>query len=1161
MTATVDPAAATRTATARSWSSVPGLEVLDGEDLQASDPASAPAEGLVVPGGVIKSAAAAADVDVEVMERAIGIALAGGPDEAVGGWRARAACEGMPAERFYPSRPDRGFRELIGVCRNRCPVQAECLGAALASGERLGLWGGTSAAGRVQLRNVLRHAGLFGVTGEAAYVSWEEDGAAGREPTKVAVVGESVRPWAHQVDAVRAVEAAVASGGRCRITMAPASGKTRVGLWSAVALDADRVLVQVPSLSLVGQTVEVWRRDWPAAEFLAVCSDTDRDLSLESTTSAERVRSFVGGAAPGRPRVVVATYQSSPVLVAAGVGFDLAVADEAHHLAGERAKPFAALVRGEISAERILFMSATPRRYRQHGRDLEVVGMDDEGSFGPEVFRLRLSEAVDAGVIADYRVVVAAVDRDTFDRVAARPQLAGIDPQLLAGAIAVVRAMGEFALGSVLSFHSRVERARLFAGLIGPVAEALVADRPAGPGWSGWVHGGTPVGIRQRLLARLGDPATWGVIANDQALGEGVDLPELDGVAIVDPKNSERSVLQAVGRALRRPGGTNKVGTVLLPVLISGATDPSDPIAGVDRAGLDVVAGVLRALRAHDDALGSRLDGTRQLVGHRPAGTTTTAPEMGALLRRRAARGLLQSRVELWVPGGATGELAGAMALHLIREATPAWDEALGRLRAWVEQHGTARVPQPALVPDETGTFSLGAWCGVQRTLRRRGLLAPEREAALDVVPGWQWDPVEEQWWANFDALAEWARSENGGIANCSTHLVWKGQNIGPWVNTIRGHFKDGVLVDPERIAALEALCGWSWDVRADAWRTHFESLTRWAVEHGHASPSVGDTVDGFDVGRWVQKQRVAVRSGRLDAGRSVELRALPGWVDHEREAGWEQGYSRLVAWTADHDGAIPAQSVVLGDGYTLGGWVATQRDRYRRGQLDPGRLRRLETLSRWGWSPTVDAWPVAYQRLCDFVRREGHAAVPLPLVVDGFALGSWVGSQRGLYGHGTLAAERVAALEALPGWSWNVPEERFAAGVAAVAAFFAREGHCDPTGSHSKSGVHLASWIYRARSLQREGRLEPGRQAQLEAIAGWCWEAPTGAWEQSFDRLRSWLDSHDNVYPPQKVVLDDGFRIGAWVAKQRTRGRAGELLLERVRRLEALPGWVWWTR
>ncbi|MGH9156871.1 MAG: Helicase associated domain protein [Acidimicrobiales bacterium] len=197
---------------------------------------------------------------------------------------------------------------------------------------------------------------------------------------------------------------------------------------------------------------------------------------------------------------------------------------------------------------------------------------------------------------------------------------------------------------------------------------------------------------------------------------------------------------QATGRALRRPNST-KVGTVLLPVLLTGDPDPTDPLAGCDRRSLELVGGVLRALRSHDNELAGHLDRTRRHLGTRVA----PAADLGPMLRRRAARGLLRSRVELRVPGGATGALAGAMALHLVREASPSWDEAYGRLLAYLGEHG-ATPNQAAKVADDTGTFSLGAWCTVQRTLHRRGLLATERAASLEAVEGWRWEPREGGW-------------------------------------------------------------------------------------------------------------------------------------------------------------------------------------------------------------------------------------------------------------------------------------------------------------------------------------------------------------------------------------------------------------------------------
>jgi predicted helicase len=69
--------------------------------------------------------------------------------------------------------------------------------------------------------------------------------------------------------------------------------------------------------------------------------------------------------------------------------------------------------------------------------------MDDVVVFGPVVHQLSLNDAVDAGIIADYRVIIAAVDRGTLTAVADHLADAGIDANLLAGAIAKVRSMGD----------------------------------------------------------------------------------------------------------------------------------------------------------------------------------------------------------------------------------------------------------------------------------------------------------------------------------------------------------------------------------------------------------------------------------------------------------------------------------------------------------------------------------------------------------------------------------------------------------------------------------------------------------------------------------------------------------------------------------------------
>lgn len=971
---------------------------------------------------VLSQAAAVCDVDEHTLATAVTLALLPeGPDGAVPGWWGDAPCVGLDSAVFYPTKgqPTAHLRSLCA----RCPVKAACLAAALYNGERDGWWGGTSPSARRRLRKVLRTAGIMGVVGEDAYLAWREDD---RDPPDLSPERYSeAEPWPHQLEAVAAVIAALDAGGRCQVSMATASGKTHVAVWSASSLGVERVLVLVPSLALIAQTADIWAADarWGAARRLAVCSDTG-ELALDATTDPVAVAAFMD--APG-PALVFATYHSSEVLVAARARFELTVADEAHHLAGEADKAFAPILRGEIPTDRTLFMTATPRRFRQRGDDAELVGMDAE-AFGPRVFDFPLSDAVAAGVVADYRVIVAAVERKVFDRVAALHEMAGIDPYLLAGAIAVVRAMGELGLGSCVSFHTRVDRARTFAQLVGAVAEVL-DERPAGHGWSGFVHGDTSVRIRRRLLTRLADDRTWGVLANAKALGEGVDMPALDAVAIVDPKNSETDVMQATGRALRRPT-TSKVGTVLLPVLLSEDPDPADPLAGCDRRSIDLVAGVLRALSAHDNELSSRLVDTRRRLGRRAG----PGADFGATLRRRAARGLLRSRVELHVPGGATGAIAGAMALQLVRQATPSWDEAHGRLLAWVAETGTLPT-QTVKVPDETGTFALGSWVGVQRSLHRRGVLAAERVAALEAVPGWGWEPRDEGWWARFDLLRDFMVTHRRDPHHFEE---WRGLKVGQFLNTCRaartdhdGHWLNAF---PDRIAALEAIPGWCWNTKDAQWDESFAKLQRWVARTGTATPTASDTVDGFMVGRWVTKQRSRIREGTLRQDRIDRLRALPGWVDDYRaevyDAAWEEAFLHLVAFVERH-GRQPMASETYA-GFRVGAWVVKERQNHvgnrRRSTMTPEKVRRLEAVAGWVWNTNEEAFEDRLDELYEYLRRHPmHRGQPYLRLPVG-PLGDWASGQRLAYRRGHLRADRVAKLERVPGWVWDLSAAKAAA-------------------------------------------------------------------------------------------------------------------------------------
>ena len=207
----------------------------------------------------------------------------------------------------------------------------------------------------------------------------------------------------------------------------------------------------------------------------------------------------------------------------------------------------------------------------------------------------------------------------------------------------------------------------------------------------------------------------------------------------------------------------------------------------------------------------------------------------------------------------------------------------------------------------------------------------------------------------------------------------------------------------------------------------------------------------------------------------------------------WATALTALRAFVAREGHAHIPQGHVEGS-FRLGPWVAKRRSEYAVGRLDLARAAELQALPGWTWDPRADRWVAALASLRAFVEREGHARVPSDHVEGSLRLGSWVGSRRGDHKLGRLEPARVAALEALPGWTWDPRADDWAAGLAALRAFVAREGHARVPQRLVDGHLRLGAWVTSRRVDYRQGRLDPARAAELEAIPGWSWGRARGS-------------------------------------------------------------------
>ena len=79
-----------------------------------------------------------------------------------------------------------------------------------------------------------------------------------------------------------------------------------------------------------------------------------------------------------------------------------------------------------------------------------------------------------------------------------------------------------------------------------------------------------------------------------------------------------------------------------------------------------------------------------------------------------------------------------------------------------------------------------------------------------------------------------------------------------------------------------------------------------------------------------------------------------------------------------------------------------------------------------------------------------------------------------------------------------------------------------------------------------------------LQAFDTVLLERTTSRWLAAHGRLLEYVDSQGDARVRHDWTCADGFRLGLWVASQRTFHNAGTLPADRASRLEALPGWSW---
>jgi superfamily II DNA or RNA helicase len=422
-------------------------------------------------------------------------------------------------------------------------------------------------------------------------------------------------PRRHQTQAIRSAERHFlkAKETRGKLVFPCGAGKSLAGYWIARKFAAKSIVVAVPSLALVKQTLETWLAQASAdnikLRWLCVCSDESigknddvaihtQDLGVPCVTDPVQISGWLKQN-KNHAKVIFTTYQSARALgdavKRASTALDLGILDEAHKTVGANDKLFSYLLYDKnVKIRRRIFMTATERRYR--GSSDDIVSMDDVDLFGDTFEHISFAHAVEADILSDYKIVTLAIsNQDIADAVGANSlSKDGVEARSYAALVALRKAMRRYPIKHAVSFHGSIAKAEDFK----TQQDLFSQQHPEfSPLETFHVSGAMPTARRSKIIHEFAkSPAS--LITNAKCLTEGIDVPKIDAVLFADPRRSTVDIVQAVGRALRKSPG-KKSGYVILPLFTGDST--GDAILESDE--FKEVIQTLRALASNDERI------------------------------------------------------------------------------------------------------------------------------------------------------------------------------------------------------------------------------------------------------------------------------------------------------------------------------------------------------------------------------------------------------------------------------------------------------------------------------------------------------------------------------------------------------------------------------
>ena len=423
---------------------------------------------------------------------------------------------------------------------------------------------------------------------------------------------------------------------------------------------------------------------------------------------------------------------------------------------------------------------------------------------------------------------------------------------------------------------------------------------------------------------------------------------------------------------------------------------------------------------------------------------------------------------------------------------------------------------------------------------------------------------------ASWDIMYDYAKQyfeEHGNLEVLRNYRTSEGYSLGEWIRTQRRVYsgeQKGIL-DKDRIQKLEAI-GMDWRCKNDrSWDKYIAAAQEYSEANGHLRVSIDYVSEsGVRLGEWIRRLRALRKNNpgsKLLKPERIELLDSLGMIWDVPDYIWLQNYSECVEYYTEHGNLDVPKDYVTQSGVKLYLWLkniqTTLRGQNHYYSLTDEQVQQLEELGFQWQSQHEIVWERGYEHAKEYFDAFGDLNVGVHYEsLDGFKLGVWISTQKSKYQLKILKQERIEKLELL-GIVWKKPdswEEKF----KKAEEYFSE--HHDLTSmpsTYQKDGVYIGQWLNEQRQIyngKRKGKALTEEQIRrLESIGMFWGKKEDFVWQQQFEDVKEYLETHGNLDIPADYYSKHGKLLLSWIKRQTFAYRHGKLNKERIKQLQSI--------